>query len=98
MPQPHLPQTVHDVTVDNTLSHPISTQHSWTYPGLGCGALIRPQFSAPVLYSQAQSIAFSQVRNNPHITKPLISTAEAQAEQIIQYFRQKRSSEDQAAR
>jgi hypothetical protein len=83
LPLPQLPQSVHDVTVDNTLSHPIDVQHSWTYPGLGCGALIRPQFSVPVLYSQAQNLAFSQVRNNPQITRPLISTAEAQAAQIV---------------
>jgi len=83
LPQPQLPQSVHDVTVDNTLSHPIDVQHSWTYPGLGCGALIRPQFSEAVLYSQAQNLAFSQVRTNPQITRPLISTAEAQAAQII---------------
>ena len=83
LPQPQLPQSVHDVTVDNTLSHPIDVQHSWTYPGLGCGALIRPQFSEAVLYSQAQNLAFSEVRSNPQITRPLISTAEAQAGQII---------------
>ena len=83
LPQPQLPQSVHDVTVDNTLSHPIDVQHSWTYPGLGCGALIRPQFAVSVLYSQAQSLAFAQVRQNPQITRPLISAAEAQAAQII---------------
>lgn len=83
LPQPQLPQSVHDVTVDNTLSHPIDVQHSWTYPGLGCGALIRPQFSVAVLYSQAQNLAFAQVRQNPQITGPLISTAKAQAAQII---------------
>ncbi|MFY9926398.1 MAG: hypothetical protein WAK82_00195 [Streptosporangiaceae bacterium] len=83
LPRPQLPQSVHDVTVDNTMSQPIDVQHSWTYPGLGCGALIRPQFSVSVLYAQAQSIAFAQVKNNPRITGPLISTAEAQAEQII---------------
>ncbi|MBV9207863.1 MAG: hypothetical protein JO037_21225, partial [Actinobacteria bacterium] len=60
LPAPQLPQSVHDVTVDDTVSHPIDVQHSWTYPGLGCGALIRPQFSVAVLYGQAQSIAFSQ--------------------------------------
>ena len=37
LPQPQLPQSVHDVTIDNTMSHPIDVQHSWTYPGLGCG-------------------------------------------------------------
>jgi len=83
LPQPQLPQSVHDVTIDNTLSHPIDTQHSWTYPGFGCGGLIRPQFAESVLYSQAQSVAFSQVRTNPQITRPLISTAEAEAGQII---------------
>ena len=83
LPEPQLPQSVHDVTVDNTLSHPMDVQHSWTYPGLGCGALIRPQFSESVLYGQAQNLAFAQVRQNPQITRPLISTAEAQAAQII---------------
>ncbi len=83
LPQPQLPQSVHDVTIDNTLSHPIDVQHSWTYPGLGCGALIRPQFAVSVLYGQAQNLAFAQVRQNPQITRPLISTAEAQAAQII---------------
>jgi hypothetical protein len=83
LPPPQLPQSVHDVTVDNTLSHPIDVQHSWTYPGLGCGALIRPQFSVSVLYGQAQSLAFAQVRQDPQITRPLVSTAESQAAQII---------------
>jgi hypothetical protein len=85
LPKPQLPQSVHDVTVDNTLSHPIDTQHSWTYPGFGCGGLIRPQFSEAVLYSQAQSLAFRQVRTNPQITRPLVTTAEAEAGQIIRY-------------
>jgi hypothetical protein len=83
LPLPQLPQSVHDVTVDNTLSHPITVEHSWTYPGLGCGALIQPQFAASVLYSQAQNLAFAQVRNNPQITRPLINSAEAQAAQIV---------------
>ena len=83
LPRPQLPQSVHDVTVDNTMSHPIDVQHSWTYPGLGCGALIRPQFSVSVLYAQAQSLAFAQVRNNPKVTGPLISAAEVQAALII---------------
>jgi hypothetical protein len=83
LPQPQLPQSVHDVTVDNTMSHPIDVQHSWTYPGLGCGTLLRPQFSESVLYGQAQNLAFAQVRNNPKITGPLISAAEAQAALII---------------
>jgi hypothetical protein len=83
LPQPQLPQSVHDVTVDDTLSHPIDTQHSWTYPGFGCGGLIRPQFSPSVLYAQAQSIAFRQVRTDPRTTQPLIRAAETQAGQII---------------
>ena len=45
LPQPRLPQTVHDITIDNIPSHPIDTQHSWTYPGFGCGVVLRPQFS-----------------------------------------------------
>jgi hypothetical protein len=83
LPLPQLPQSVHDVTVDNTMSHPIDTQHSWTYPGLGCGALIRPQFSVAVLYAQAQNLAFDQTRNNPKVTGPLIKAAEAQAALIV---------------
>ncbi len=83
LPRPQLPRSVHDVTVDNTMSHPIDVQHSWTYPGLGCGALIRPQFSVSVLYAQAQSLAFARVRNNPKVTGPLISAAEEQATLII---------------
>ena len=39
LPQPQLPQSVHDVTIDNTLSHPIDTQHSWTYPDSDAAAL-----------------------------------------------------------
>src|SRR6266702_296923 len=83
LPRPQLPQSVHDVTVDDTMSHPIDVQHSWTYPGLGCGALIRPQFSESVLYSQAQNLAFTQVKTNAKVTSPLISAAEAQAALII---------------
>jgi hypothetical protein len=84
LPRPQLPQSVHDVTVDNTMSRPIDVQHSWTYPGLGCGALIRPQFSESVLYGQAQNLAFTQVRQNPKVTGPLISAAEAQATRMIE--------------
>ena len=83
LPQPQLPQSVHGVTVDDTMSHPIDVQHSWTYPGLGCGAMIRPQFSESVLYSQAQNLAFTQVKSNPKVTGPLIDAAEAQAALII---------------
>ena len=84
LPRPQLPQSVHDVTVDDTMSRPIDVQHSWTYPGLGCGALIRPQFSESVLYGQAQNLAFTQVRHNPKVAGPLISAAEAQATRMIE--------------
>ena len=83
LPPPQLPQSVHDISVDNTLSRPIDTQHSWTYPGFGCGAVIKPQFSVSVLYGEAQSLAFYQATHNPQVTRPLISAAEAEANQII---------------
>ncbi len=83
LPRPQLPRSVHDITVDDTLSHPIDTQHSWTYPGLGCGTLIRPQFAPSVLYAQAQSIAFDQATHNPAVTVPLIRAAEAEADTMI---------------
>jgi hypothetical protein len=83
LPQPQLPQSAHDVTIDNLPSHPIDVQHSWTYPGLACGALLRPQFSASVLYAQAQDIAYSKADHDPSVTRPLISTAENQATQTI---------------
>jgi hypothetical protein len=83
LPSPQLPQSVHDITVDNTLSHVISTDHSWTYPGFGCGALLKPQFSPAVLYSQAQTLAFSQATKNPKVTQPMISAAENEATQLI---------------
>ena len=85
LPAPQLPHSVHDVTIDNTLSHPVDTQHSWTYPGFGCGALIRPQFSEAVLYSQAQTIAFQQATHDAKVTRPLIAAAQAEAAQIIRY-------------
>jgi hypothetical protein len=83
LPPPQLPQSVHDITVDNTLSHVIATEHSWTYPGFGCGALLKPQFSLSVLYAQAQNLAFAQATGNPRVTRPLISVAENEAAQII---------------
>jgi hypothetical protein len=85
LPQPQLPQSVHDISVDNTLSHPVDTQHSWTYPGLGCGALIKPQFSQAVLYAQAQNLAFYQATHNAQVTRPLINAAKGEAAQIIRY-------------
>jgi len=83
LPLPQLPQSVHDVTVDNTLSKPISTDHSWTYPGLGCGVLIQPQFAQSVLYAQAQTVAFQQATQLASVTKPLISAAETEATTMI---------------
>ena len=83
LPAPQLPQTVHDVSVDNTLSHPVDVQHSWTYPGLGCGALVRPQFSVSVLYAQAQQIAFTQATHAPGISSSIIAAAEREAGRMI---------------
>jgi hypothetical protein len=83
LPLPQLPQSVHDVSVDNTLSQPIRTDHSWTYPGLGCGVLIRPEFSQAVLYAQAQSEAFYQATHLTSVTGPLIAAAEQEAVTII---------------
>ena len=83
LPLPQLPQSVHDVSVDNTLSSPISTNHSWTYPGLACGALIRPQFSESMLYAQAQTEAYNQATTLPSVTRPLIAAAEKEATTII---------------
>jgi len=83
LPLPQLPQSAHDVTVDNTLSKPISTDHSWTYPGLGCGVLIQPQFAQSVLYAQAQDVAFQQATSLPSVTKPLVRAAETEATTMI---------------
>jgi hypothetical protein len=83
LPTPQLPQSVHDVTIDNTLSSPVATDHSWTYPGLGCGAVINPQFPESVLYSQAQSIAFYRVNHVSSVTQPLIGAAETEATQMV---------------
>jgi hypothetical protein len=85
LPGPQLPQSVHDISVDDTWSHPIDTQHSWTYPGLGCGGLVKPQFAQSVLYAQAQNLAFYQATHNPQVTVPLINAAKAEAAQIIRY-------------
>lgn len=83
LPQPQLPQSAHDITIDTIPSRPIATQHSWTYPGFGCGVVLRPQFPESVLYSQAQHIAFYRSTHEPQITRPLIRTAEAEATQTI---------------
>lgn len=83
LPQPQLPQSVHDVSVDNTLSKPVSTDHSWTYPGVACGVLVKPQFSQSVLYAQAQQEAFKQATTVKGVTQPLIAAAEKEAAAII---------------
>jgi hypothetical protein len=83
LPLPQLPQSVHDVSIDNTLSKPVSSDHSWTYPGLACGVLLKPQFSQSVLYAQAQSVAFQQATTLKSVTTPLIAAAERQASTII---------------
>jgi hypothetical protein len=83
LPRPQLPQTAHQVTIDNLPSRPIDTQHSWTYPGLGCGVVLKPQFPQSVLYAQAQTIAFYKATHSPDVTGPLVKTAEAEAVQTI---------------
>jgi hypothetical protein len=83
LPRPQLPQSAHQVTIDNLPSKPIDSQHSWTYPGLGCGVLLKPQFAESVLYAQAQTIAFYKATHSPQVTGPLIRTAEAEATQTI---------------
>lgn len=83
LPQPQLPQSAHQVTIDNLPSKPIDSQHSWTYPGLGCGVLLKPQFAESVLYAQAQTIAFYKATHSRQVTGPLIRTAEAEATQTI---------------
>lgn len=83
LPQPQLPQSAHGVTIDNIPSKPLDTQHSWTYPGLGCGVLLKPQFPESVLYAQAQSIAFYKATHSPQITRGLISAAETEATRTI---------------
>jgi hypothetical protein len=85
LPLPQLPQSVHDITIDNSVSRPVSSSHSWTYPGFGCGVLLRPQFADSVLYQQAQSIAFQRVVSDQAISRPLIAAAENEATQMIRY-------------
>jgi hypothetical protein len=83
LPAPQLPASAHDVTIDNLPSKPLATQHSWTYPGFGCGVLVRPQFAQSVLYAQAQQIAFYKATRAPAVTRPLIQSAETEATQTI---------------
>ena len=83
LPSPQLPQSVHDITVDDTLSQPVASDHSWTYPGFGCGVLMRPQFTQSVLYGQAQQEAFSRATTDPAVTAPMIGAAKSEAVKII---------------
>jgi hypothetical protein len=83
LPPPQLPRSAHDVVIDNIPSRPLASQHSWTYPGLGCGAILRPQFPESVLYAQAQQIAFYKAAHSATITRPLIASAETQASRTI---------------
>jgi hypothetical protein len=83
LPRPQLPASVHDVTIDNVPSRPIDSQHSWTYPGFGCGVVIKPQFPESVLYTQAQQIAFFKSRHAPMVTGPLVRAAESEAVRTI---------------
>ncbi|MGH3281490.1 MAG: hypothetical protein ACRDNW_20465 [Trebonia sp.] len=83
LPLPQLPQSVHDVSVDDTLSKPVSSDHSWTYPGVACGDIVRPQFSQSVLYAQAQGEAFKQATTVKGVTRPLIAAAEKEAATIV---------------
>jgi hypothetical protein len=83
LPQPQLPQSVNDVTIDNLPSKPVATQHSWTYPGFGCGVLLRPQFAESVLYAEAQELAFYRSTHVASITRPMIAAAETQATTTI---------------
>ena len=50
-PQPQLPQSVHDIAIDNIPSKPVQTQHSWTYPDLAaawcCGRSSRSRSCMP---------------------------------------------------
>ena len=83
LPLPQLPQSVHDVSIDNTLSQPVSSDHSWTYPGIGCVEPIQPQFAQSVLYAQAQTEAYQQATTVPKVTGPLVTAAEKEAAAII---------------
>jgi hypothetical protein len=83
LPQPQLPQSVHDVSIDNIPSRPLAVQHSWTYPGLACGTVIHPQFPQSVLYAQAQRIAFYRASQVSQVTRPLIKAAETEAVQTV---------------
>lgn len=83
LPVPQLPTSAHQVAIDNLGSRPLNVSHSWTYPGVGCGVLMRPQFDTSVLFALAQRIAYWKALHAPAITGPLIRAAEAQAQTTI---------------
>lgn len=83
LPRPRLPRSATDVTIDDLASRPIATDHSWTYPGLGCGVLLRPQFPPSVLYAEAQRIAYRKVTASKRLTVPLLAAARAEATTMI---------------
>jgi hypothetical protein len=83
LPVPQLPQSVHDITIDDTLSQPVATAHSWTYPGFGCGVLLRPQFAQSVLYADAQQEAFQRATTDSSVTAPMVGAAKTEAVKII---------------
>jgi len=83
LPQPQLPSSPHDVSIDNMASRPVSVQHSWTYPGFGCGLVLHPQFPESVLYAEAQRLAFARAEHSPQITGPLIAAAQSVADRTV---------------
>lgn len=83
LPRPRLPRSADDVAIDNIASQPIATDHSWTYAGLLCGSILRPQFPESVLYAQAQQIAFYKSTHSPQITRELVAAAQGQAARMM---------------
>ena len=83
LPQPQLPQSVHDITVDDTFSHrstPSTAGRIRASAAARCSSRSSP---LSVLYGQAQNLAFYQATHNPQLTRPLVSAAETEATQII---------------
>ena len=64
LPLPQLPQSVHDVTVDNTLSKPIY-RSQLDLPGLRLRRAAPAAVRAVGLYAQAQDLAFYQATSLP---------------------------------
>lgn len=83
LPKPQLPTSAHQVVIDNLPSQPIDTQHSWTYPGFGCGVVIKPQFPESVLYSEAQQIAFYKATKSRWVTGAMVHAAEDEATAML---------------